>query len=93
MNKLPELCKQGMRVATCVNLRKRTTKSTIVKMMTAKTIQAAIAPVHEVDIPSSRSAAETHVEQFDFTGSQVVVFITSVVVNASVVVIIRSSLI
>lgn len=91
MNKLPELCKQGMLVATFVNLRKRTTKNTI--MMTAKTIQAAIAPVHEVDIPSSRSAAETHVEQFDFTGSQVVVFITSVVVNASVVVIIRSSLI
>lgn len=60
-------------------------------MMTAKTIQAAIAPVHEVDITSS--AAETNVEQFDFTGSQVVVFITSVVVNASVVVIIRSSLI
>lgn len=88
MNKLPELCKQGMLVATFVNLRKRTTKNTI--MMTAKTIQAAIAPVHEVDIPSSRSAAET---QFDFTGSQVVVFITSVVVNASVVVIIRSSLI
>lgn len=91
MNKLPKLCKQRMLVATFVNLRKRTTKNTI--MMTAKTIQAAIAPVHEVDIPSSRSAAETHVEQFDFTGSQVVVFITSVVVNASVVVIIRSSLI
>lgn len=88
MNKLPKLCKQRMLVATFVNLRKRTTKNTI--MMTAKTIQAAIAPVHEVDIPSSRSAAET---QFDFTGSQVVVFITSVVVNASVVVIIRSSLI
>lgn len=49
--------------------------------------------MHEVDFPSS--AAETNVEQFDFTGSQVVVFmiIASVVVNASVVVIIRSSLI
>lgn len=62
-------------------------------MMTAKTTQAAIIPLHEVDFPSS--AAETNVEQFDFTGSQVVVFmiIASVVVNASVVVIIRSSLI
>lgn len=61
--------------------------------MTAKTIQATISPVHEVDFPSS--AAEINVEQFDFTGSQVVVFmiIASVVVNASVVVIIRSSLI
>lgn len=87
--KLLEFRTQGTLIATCVNLRTRTTKSTI--MMTAKTIQAAIAPVHEADIPSS--AAETNVEQFDFTGSQVVVFITSVVVNASVVVIIRSSLI
>lgn len=62
-------------------------------MMTAKTIQAAITPLHEVDFPSS--AAEINLEQFDFTGSQVVVFmvIASVVVNASVVVIIRSSLI
>lgn len=60
-------------------------------MMTAKTTQAAIIPLHEVDFPSS--AAEINVEQFDFIGSQVVDFITSVVGNASVVVIIRSSLI
>lgn len=59
--------------------------------MTAKTIQATISPVHEVDFPSP--AAETNEEQFDFTGSQVVVFITSVGVTASVVVTIFSSLI
>lgn len=89
MNKLPKLPKQGKLFATCVNLRTKATRNTT--MMTAKTIQAAITPLHEVDFPSS--AAEINFEQFDFTGSQVKDFIASVVVNASVVVIIRSSLI
>lgn len=60
-------------------------------MITAKTILAAIPAVHEVDFISS--AADTNLEQFDFTGSHVVFITSSVVVNASVVVTICSSLI
>lgn len=90
IKKLPKFCKQGILLLTRL-LWDRNSITTRTRTVTIKTIIAAISPEHEVDFPSS--AAETNVEQLDFTGSHVVFITASVVVNVSVVVTICSSLI